>query len=512
MIISSPPSSEYPTGILSIQIHEITGLEYDKIHTNEANADDDSDAEGAGDLPSSYCNIILNHQNIFKTRTKPKNTNPFFNAGTERVVRDWRDAEIIISVRDARTHENDPLLGIVYLRLLHLFNKRSQLIEKFPLVGGLGYGRARISLVFRSVQLQAPKELLGWEYGTLEVNGPITSPDIASDLKGLRLKLRTTVDRTKMYSSSSEEGVEWRGRKDRPVRLAVRKRYSTCLVIEFRKSNVGLDTTPAFTILWLKDIPDEEEITVTLPVWHKDAGLKRAEANCVQDFGEKMGTLQLSLKFWRGLSGYHHKLASKSSNLQDVLEVVDTANQSKEANTAMTEENPGSDSSSSDPSSSDDDDLLEPIRKQGKRLSAAITGKDADADRDREDDGRRGPLDQLQEYKYNSDEMHRQHRGVMQWKVSTDTRPMSFSPAPSICQCELGIFFGLNGSLFSHILVSSFITFPLAQLQLFPPLSPHLPPLPCFPNHHQRTKLTHGYMRTYMHFLTIYRVPARPIG
>lgn len=429
MIISSPPSSEYPTGILSIQIHEITGLEYDKIQSNEAKADDDSDPEGAGDLPSSYCNIILNHQNIFKTRTKPKNTNPFFNAGTERVIRDWRDADIIISVRDARSHENDPLLGIIYLRLLQLFNKRSQIVGKFPLIGGLGYGRARISLVFRSIQLQAPKELLGWEYGTLEVNGPITSQDVGSDLKGLRLKLRTTVDRIKMYSSSSEGGVEWRGRKDRPVRLAVRKRYSTCLVIEFRKSKVGLDTTPAFTTLWLKDIPDDEEITLTLPVWHGDAGLKRAEANCVQDFGEKMGTLQVPLKFWRGLSGHHHKLASRSSNLQDVLEVVETANQSKEASTGITEEICGSDGSSSDSSSSDDDnddDMLKPIRKQGKKLSAAITGKDADTDQDREDDGRRGPLDQLQEYKDHSDEMHRQHRGVMQWKVSTDTRSISF--------------------------------------------------------------------------------------
>lgn len=425
MIISSPPSSDYPTGILSIQIHEITGLEYDKIQSNEANADDDSDAEGAGDLPSSYCNIILNHQNIFKTRTKPKNTNPFFNAGTERVVRDWRVAEIIISVRDARSHENDPLLGIIYLRLLHLFNKRSQIVGKFPLVGGLGYGRARISLVFRSVQLQAPKELLGWEYGILEVNGPITSRDIASDLKGLRLKLRTTVDRAKMYSSSSEEGAEWRGRKDRPVRLAVRKRYSTCLVFEFRKSNVGLDTTPAFTTLWLKDVPDEEEITLTLPVWHGDAGLKYAEANCVQDFGEKMGTLQVPLKFWHGLSGYHHKMASKSSNLQDVLEVVESANQSKEASTAIAEEISGSNSSSSDSSSDDDDDVLNPLRKQGKKLSDAITGKDADTDQNQEDDGRRGPLDQLYEYKDHSDEMHRQHRGVMQWKVSTEIRFMS---------------------------------------------------------------------------------------
>ena len=302
------------------------------------------------------------------------------------------------------------------------------MVDKFPLVGGLGYGRARISLVFRSVQLHAPRELIGWDYGTLEVIGPITSKGIASDLQGLRLKLHTTAVRVKMYPSSSDEGVEWRGKKDRPVRLAVRKRYSTCLVIEFRKSKVGLDTTPAFATLWLKDIPDEEETTLTLPVWHGDAGLKRAEANCVQDFGEKMGTLQVPLKFWRGLSGYHHKLASKNSNLQDVLEVLETASRSKEVSAAITAEDSDPGSSSSDSSSSDDDDVLEPIRKRGKQLSAAIIGKDADRnrDRDQEDDGRRGPLDRLQEYKDHSDEIHRQHRGVMQWKVSTDTHHFIF--------------------------------------------------------------------------------------
>ena len=368
--------------------------------------DDDSDAEGAGDLPSSYCTIILNHQPIFKTRTKPKNTKPFFNAGAERVIRDWRNTEIIISVRDSRLHENDPLLGIVYLRLRHLFGQRSQVVDKFPLVGGIGYGRARISLVFRSVQIQAPKQLLGWDYGTLEVTGPITSQGITSDLRGLRLKLRTTVNRVKMYSSSSEEGEEWRGKKSRPVRLAVRKRYSSCLVIEFRKSRVGLDATPAFAILWLQDVPDEEEMTVTLPVWNGDAGLKRAEANYIHELGEQVGTLRVPIKFWRGLSSSHHKLVSKSPNLQDVWNVLETANENKETSPGMAEQD--SSSSSSD-SSSSEDDLLSPIRKRGMKILG---------DTDGEDDGKRGLLDRLDEYKDHSDQIHRQHRGLMQWKVS----------------------------------------------------------------------------------------------
>ena len=129
MIVSTPPLHDYPTGIFSIQIHQITGLEFEKINKNqgEGNRDEgDETMEGAGDLPSSYATVILNHEMIFKTRTKPKNAKPFFNAGTERMVRDWRTTEVMVSVRDSRVHENDPLLGIVYLPLGRVFKERSQ--------------------------------------------------------------------------------------------------------------------------------------------------------------------------------------------------------------------------------------------------------------------------------------------------------------------------------------------------------------------------------------------------
>lgn len=117
-------------GILSLQIHQISGLEFEQINKprDESDISDDT-AAGSDDLPSSYCTVILNHQKIFKTRTKPKSSEPFFNAGTERFIRDvslmllvsafrkganlyqWRNAEILVYVRDSRVHENDPLVG-----------------------------------------------------------------------------------------------------------------------------------------------------------------------------------------------------------------------------------------------------------------------------------------------------------------------------------------------------------------------------------------------------------------
>lgn len=440
MIISSPPSNVYPTGIFSIQIHQIAGLEFEKINKEQSQGEDESDTEeGAGDLPSSYCTVILNHQKVFRTRTKPKNAKPFFNAGTERLIRDWRTTEVMLSVRDSRVHENDPLLGIVYLPLGYIFKKRAQTIDNYPLVGGIGYGRIRISMIFRSIQLQAPKELLGWDYGTLEVTGPITSRDIAHDLQSLRLKLRTAVHRGKMYSSKTSEKIEWTGKKDRPVRLAVRKRYCSCLVIEFRKSSLGLDKTPAFAVLWLKDIPDDEDKTVTLPVWRGDADLKRAESSCIKDFGEKMGSINVPLKFWHGLSGYHEKLASKSSNIQDVFQVLKTANDNQEARNAMNGWEEGdSSSSSSDSDSSDDNDdddnrVKKELRRQRRKVSAALA-KVGRQERGEQDDGKRGPLDQFRDYKDHSDQLHRRHRGLMQWKVW-------FSPYEGLLRFALVLFF-----------------------------------------------------------------------
>lgn len=241
MIMSTPPPSNYPSGILAITIHQITGLEFEQINKTHAENDEGDDtAEGCSDLPSSYCNVILNHQKIFKTRTKPKNAKPFFNAGTERMIRDWRTTEVMISVRDSRVHEKDPLLGIIYLPLGKLLAKRSQVIENYPLVGGVGYGRARISMVFRSIALQQPKALLGWDYGTIRITAPITSNNLTSELEGNRIKLRSSVNRAKTRWTRNEEGKSmWTGKKDRTVHLAVRKRYCSNIVIEFRKNNLG---------------------------------------------------------------------------------------------------------------------------------------------------------------------------------------------------------------------------------------------------------------------------------
>ena len=243
MIAATPPLKGYPTGVFSIQIHNITGLELQEMNLNDAKFSEGDDTEASSnDLPSPYCSIILNHQKIFKTRTKPKNAKPFFNAGTERLIRDWRTTEVMVYVRDSRIHENDALLGLVYLPLGKVLAERSQVMETYPLVGGMGYGRIRISMVFRSINLALPRQLLGWDYGTIQITGPLTSKDLPSEITGLRIKLHTTVNRRKMYFSNSENDLRWTAKKDRSIYLAVRKRYRSCLMFEFRQNKMGMSS------------------------------------------------------------------------------------------------------------------------------------------------------------------------------------------------------------------------------------------------------------------------------
>ncbi|KAK7742314.1 hypothetical protein SLS53_004458 [Cytospora paraplurivora] len=484
MIISAPPSQEFVSGILSVQIHNITGLEVQRLN-KKATGDGDTDGEETetdDDMPDSYCTIILNHKNIYRSRTKPKNSKPFFNAATEKFIRDWRSTEIIVSVRDAREREDDPLIGIVYLPLAKLFANRSQVMDTYPLVGGVGYGRARISLVWRSVEMKLPPKLLGWDYGTLEIRGAVRAKgqQLEKHLKS-RLKIRTDLGKVKMYPGDTQGLWTLKKRTDSKESsfLPVCKRYASALVIEFRESHLGPDRSPAFAVLWLTDLVDEEGETKTIQVWKggKDR-LARAKHNCDYrglDEGEQpLGEVELDIKFWRGLSGYHKSFAasSKKGSMKSVMECLDTitdenlGNDDDDDDGCDTDDEGDSDDtseqskssdkaarkrlkvhtndSSSSSSQEDSDDESSPtsghghghnkssislsrLRKAPKKIlrnpvdgtAHAAASLIAPGHND-PDDASRGIRNQLRDYKDHHKQLHRKHRGIMQWRVARE--------------------------------------------------------------------------------------------
>lgn len=485
MVASAPPVAEYPSGILAIQIHEATGLEIRAHHnadrTNQGTEVDDEVEEGE-ELPSAYCNIVLNHEKIYRTRVKPKNARPFFNASTERFVRDWRVAEVLISVRDSRVHEDDSLMGLVYLPLRDVFAERAQVDRVYPLFGGMGYGRLRVSMVFRSVGLRLPRPMLGWEYGTLAVGPRVGAQDVAAELQGLTMKLDTSLSSGHMYyhkasppsangpigggSSADEQNQAcWSTAQGKMLHLGVRKRYSSPLVLQFRKERRlrGFDskTPAAYAVLWLSELPDDEETEVALDVWKGD--LKRASTCALPKDAagdEKVGRVSLRVRFRRGVGKAHAGLAHRDPHVANVIEVVETAAyqlrqtrrddegavrsaakaqtegavagappKSSSGKSAGTEGTATAVESTSEDSDDDDNDDTQGDGDDDggyvDAMSNIVGGDDdgdgsdaggSDSDQYLQDESNRGMRDALRDYRSHAKQTHRRHRGVMQFK------------------------------------------------------------------------------------------------
>lgn len=78
IISNSPPNLRWPSGILRIRIEQIIGLVVEA--SNKASRSEGGEDEEGDDLPSAYCVVIINHQKVFKTRTKLKENKPFVSA------------------------------------------------------------------------------------------------------------------------------------------------------------------------------------------------------------------------------------------------------------------------------------------------------------------------------------------------------------------------------------------------------------------------------------------------
>ncbi|KAF8513153.1 hypothetical protein BU17DRAFT_77267 [Hysterangium stoloniferum] len=325
------PEAEYPSGILSVVIHRINNLERQNLkgttskdREGQAGQDTDEPSEQSSNLPSAYCEIIINDDLIYKTRVKQYTTMPFFEAGTDRFIRDWQSTVVRLVVRDSRLREKDPILGIVNLNLKDLFRSGSEVSRLFAITEGIGFGRMNVSVLFRSVNVKLPRSLLGWDTCTVEILGPIMLT-MNSDASALRpetkyLTVFTTDSKRHVPASAAENKdgvVTWK--IDR-LRLPVYNRYSSSLNFEIGKHSVlpGQGGTDALAVVWLKDLVDDEETDVDIPlVITKD--LKQLRQNVLNDFTasthdyEVVGHIRTRIKLDSGLDQDHEFHATTQS-------------------------------------------------------------------------------------------------------------------------------------------------------------------------------------------------------
>jgi hypothetical protein len=229
---------------------------------------------------------------VYKTRVKQYTSMPYFEAGTERFVRNWQDTVVRIQVRDARyvpcsiiylkcstitlrfhcsVREKDAVLGIVTVRLSELFKNSSEVTRLFSIEEGVGYGRVNASFLFRQVKTDIPRELCGWDTGTVEIldNIRIESTD-DYDFKTKKLVISTSDDEYKAPTSAAtvtDGDVHWDLPVDK-VRLPVYNRYASAVLFEIGSGGIGpLGADSDFIAMaWLKDIPDETETPIRVPV------------------------------------------------------------------------------------------------------------------------------------------------------------------------------------------------------------------------------------------------------
>lgn len=348
-VTTTPPDPSLPSGICSILIHQIDNLEEErpsgsfgsyKPWTPAQISGENTDEEG-NDLPSSYCSILQNDELVFKTRTKVKSSNPIFNAQTERFVRDWRNAIFTITCRNAVNREHDNVLGSVTIKLSEILLTSSQNTAVYALDGGMGYGRITISVLFRSVNLRLPNNLLGWDTGSFEVLGDRVRAenDAENFLSGTRIVMHSDVGKRSISSSWIEKGTsgtEWNLKpvteggvqlQKRRILIPVRRRYQTPIKFEFFKK--GGRKPIAYAVYWLCDLVDNIETTFSLPVY-KTPMAKQMTQNYISDIqtdqikSEKVGTLHLTVRFKMGMDE-SHKTWAKSNDERETFETWETS-------------------------------------------------------------------------------------------------------------------------------------------------------------------------------------------
>jgi len=322
---------------------------------------------------------------------------PFYNAGTERFVRDWTKTKLFIVVRDSRLREEDPILGVVDLTLQDVLTEGSQVSHFYPIRGGVGYGKIRISLLFRSIDAKLHKAIQGADIGSIEIvsrnvmSASITDPEVQrADI----IKFATPLIRKDAIRAP--DGTGWtpvhNTKGSTGFRLGVRHRHSAPCILYFRRdSKIRRDKTLAVAVFWLKDLPDDEVVHLTLPVFRPD-NVQRFIQNCGVGDGARVGSVEIEVRFHRGLGHSHRRAAVQEKDFRDVIEATSCVEYIRGEGAQPASDN--------EASASDDDDGKASARPSSRGSFGTIGELKGKLGRKREE----------------TKELHKMERGAMQWK------------------------------------------------------------------------------------------------
>ena len=414
-VAHTPPDPLWPSGVCSVIVHQIVNLELENIQGTQGTRKgkeyepaktygENTEEEGSSkkrhrqekkkakketELPTSYCTILFNDELVYRTRSKAVSSKPIFNAGTEKFVRDWRSTIVTVTCRDSRNREHDPILGVVPLRLSDILTTSSQVTRWYPLDGGVGFGRVRISLVFRSVESRLPPNMLGWDVGTFEF---LSDRILATGWDhGTKLKLRTggsvgKVPRTSCHKNDERDGVYWdvSPASNHQIRLPVKHRYRSPIVFEFHVANKR--GAAAYATIWLQHLVDNEETPIDIPIWTTKNGarltqnyvternIEAKEVPGIEDLKE-VGRLQFRGRFKAGTDEAHRHFIV-DNNTRETFETWEACNAEGVRDRVVEVEVPDSVRQMHEASLTEGRDVLKSASPEEKKKWLSSTGED----------------------------------------------------------------------------------------------------------------------------------------
>ncbi|KAG8993711.1 hypothetical protein FRB94_010453 [Tulasnella sp. JGI-2019a] len=347
----TPPDPEWPSGVLSVIIHQINGLERQNLkgttskdREGKEGQDTDDPADQGDNLPSAYCELVVNDDLVYKTRVKQYSAMPYFEAGTEVFVRNWKNCVVRIVVRDSRLREHDPILGIVDLPLMQVLEEGSEVTRMYSMQEGIGFGRVNVSVLFKSCKFKLPPPALGWDTSTVEIAKPLyleidqnsSASKWADDLKATALTISTTDSTEKLSKKDASVDPNQPNRMTwefDELRLPVYSRFASSVFFSFGSkgfmgSGIGGGEPQAIAVLWLKDLVDDEEVEVEIPVI-VGKNLKQLRQNAMTEFTQKthqyevIGKLKATIRLDQGLDLDHESNAKQSEARRHAFETYD---------------------------------------------------------------------------------------------------------------------------------------------------------------------------------------------
>jgi len=293
----------------------------------------------------------------------------------------------------------------------------------FPIEHGIGYGSVRVTVLFRPVRASLPRNLLGFDSGTLHIRKVDFdgAEEHISILKKCGVSLSTPTDSdgfSKRDANDSSDGVEWV--EEKPLELVVRERYSKALSVVFKSTGL-LSEKKAMAVLWMQDLVDNEDKVVDVPLWRMD-NFDRLKQNYVPLDGnldmwesgkekmERIGTLRLDLTFSPGIKGGHKALDTHDSAQRRVRDEVDR----REA--AGLGEKVGKHAGEDGVAAQGDNTGVRKEDAEVQQAEDSVSAGSSDEPEGGDVSEGNGLMGKLRKKKQHATELHRQHRGVMQMK------------------------------------------------------------------------------------------------